>query len=246
VLIPQREWDANYENLKLGGEPPAEIQWLRPHVPPGKGRRYLELGCFPGRFMPLFGSLGYELNGVDLTPRTTTDLPAWLHSEGFSLGQFHQEDIRTFSRPEAYDVVASFGLIEHFRDWHDVVHRHVQCLKTGGLLILTVPNFANGLQRFLHSTLDRPNYLGHNREPMNPDNLGDVLRDAGCRVCALEFFGSFALWLGPRPSQGIWRYVNPLARRTRFFWKFIPNCGRLTCPGLGVVAGKERSVVPLA
>ena len=39
-----------------------------------------------------------------------------------------------------FDIVASFGLIEHFDDSKEVVNKHINLLKRGGYLLITIPN----------------------------------------------------------------------------------------------------------
>ena len=76
-LVPQEYWDKGYETLELDIAPKDDTvrRWIELFFSNrGKGR-CLEIGCFPGRYLAVFGELGYELNGIDLTPRVESDLP---------------------------------------------------------------------------------------------------------------------------------------------------------------------------
>ena len=65
-----------------------------------------------------------------------------------SLGPF------TVNSPLLFDVVMSRGFIEHFDEPSSVVDRHLDLLKPGGLLVVSIPNLrgVNGLlTRFFHN-----------------------------------------------------------------------------------------------
>lgn len=244
-LAGQAVWDNRYAEMVLEERRPSQLKWLANHVPAAKpGARFFELGCFPGQFLPFFGRLGYELNGVDLTPRVEEDLPSWLRSLGLSVGGFRRLDAQRIPESGSYDIVASFGLIEHFRDWRELLATHVRYAKDGGTVIVTMPNFAYGLQRAIHAVFDRTNYLHHNRNAMVLRSVVETLSGAGCRVSVAEFFGDFELWLGPEREKGPRRYLKGLARRTQRLWKLVPDLGRWTCPALGVVGTKVAGSPP--
>jgi 2-polyprenyl-3-methyl-5-hydroxy-6-metoxy-1,4-benzoquinol methylase len=241
----QSTWDGRYAELVLAERHPPQLKWLAKHVVPAKpGERFLELGCFPGQFMPFFGRLGYELHGVDLTPRVERDLPEWLRSLGLGVGRFRRLDVREVPDTGAYDIVASFGLVEHFDDWEEVVRMHALYVRRGGMVIITMPNFAYGLQRAFHAVFDRTNYLQHNRDAMVLRGFVSALETAGCEVSAAEFFGDFELWLGHEREAGLRRYLKGAARRTARLWRWVPNLGRFTCPALGAVAIRTSEPLP--
>lgn len=82
-------------------------------------RSVLEIGCFPGKFLSVFGELGYELNGIDISPRVETDLPIWLRDKGYKTGNFINADFFDYADSRKYGVVCSFGFIEHFVNWQE-------------------------------------------------------------------------------------------------------------------------------
>jgi SAM-dependent methyltransferase len=121
----QRLWDDGYVQAELFVAPPDDLirRWLQKHVPSGQGS-CLELGCFPGRYLAVLGELGYEVNGIDLTPRVEQDLKPWLQRQGYRVGEFIRDDVFTHAFRRRYDIVCSFGLIEHFEDWPGLLRRH--------------------------------------------------------------------------------------------------------------------------
>ncbi len=84
----QSVWDEGYAQHEFFVAPKDDAlrQWIETHFPRAN-KSCLELGCFPGRYLAVFGELGYELNGLDLTPRVEQDFSAWLKSMHYPGGR---------------------------------------------------------------------------------------------------------------------------------------------------------------
>ena len=173
----QRLWDEGYVKSDLFVAPPDDLirRWLQKNIPPGQGS-CLELGCFPGRYLAVFGELGYEVNGIDLTPRVELDLKPWLQQRGYQVGELIRDDVFTHPFGRRYDIVCSFGLIEHFEDWPGLLRRHAELVAEGGTLIVSTPNFRTGIQGLLHRWCDQENLGRHNLAAMFPDKWAQVAR----------------------------------------------------------------------
>jgi SAM-dependent methyltransferase len=169
TLADQTYWDQSYERYEFRPAPDDNmlLRWIRQSLPPGTGA-CLEVGCFPGRFLPILGELGYELHGIDLTPRVEQDLPAWLRNQGYRVGRFVKGEFLSWDPGRRYDVVCSFGFIEHFSDWPAVLRSQARLVAKGGYLVVSTPNFRGALQWLLHWSLDRQNLKRHNIWSMNP------------------------------------------------------------------------------
>ena len=69
-------------------------RWIEEYIPPARGpeQTCLEIGCYPGRFISVFGELGYELSGIDLAkPRRTAAMAEypWLQDGRIPQDRFH-------------------------------------------------------------------------------------------------------------------------------------------------------------
>jgi len=118
-------------------------RFFKKNLPHRKGLRFLELGCYPGRYPWYFDKFfGYRVSGMEYIESCCEQTRKLLDSCGVR-GEIIHADIFDF-QPGAghplWDVVASFGLIEHYKDLRAVVARHVDFLKAGGYLLLVVPN----------------------------------------------------------------------------------------------------------
>ena len=65
-----------------------------------------------------------------------------------------------------FDVVTSFGFIEHFKDYKAIIKQHAQMVKPGGYLIVSVPHFW-GFQGLLRRVLLKKEALNQILETHN-------------------------------------------------------------------------------
>ena len=173
-------------------------KWIEGHFSRLNGdepKTVLEIGCFPGQYLSVFGELGYELHGIDRTPRVEADMPCHLKSLCFRMGQFSRNDFLASRFTRQYDVVASFGFIEHFTNWDVVLHKQASLVKSGGFIVVETPNFRGFVQRLLHRLLDRENLNRHNLEAMRIDGWKTLLAAEGFEICTCGYFGRVAFWV---------------------------------------------------
>ena len=118
---------------------------LAPLLGGREGLRGLEIGSAPGyRSLGLWRRVAIEPWGIEYTDSGVAAQKALYRQEGLPedwvvRGDFFDEKLRAPWR-DHFDVVASYGFIEHFDEPVDVVRKHMELLKPGGLLVLTVPN----------------------------------------------------------------------------------------------------------
>lgn len=126
---------------------------LLPHLTPDS--RLLELGCGPSTLTLSVAHRIRELVGLDISEEALRQARANQHRFGVANATFVNADCRAVPFQDAFDVVWSAGLIEHFfeRDI-EVVRQHLQAVKPGGLVFLSVP-YRYSLHR-LHYLLSRP------------------------------------------------------------------------------------------
>ena len=196
TLARQDYWDRSYDatTFRVASAVDSLRAWLEAHVPRTTAGRSLEIGCFPGTYSAVLGELGYELNGMDLAPRSDTELPTWLKACGYRVGDFSRRDFFKFAATPTYDLVCSFGFIEHFQDWDLVLRRHAEFVRPGGLLVVTTPNFRGAVQHLFHWLFDREALGRHNLRSMDVDQWPNAL---GPEMQTRWFghFGRFTLWV---------------------------------------------------
>ena len=194
--VDQAHWDESYRKLEFSTASDRVTGWLVsrvPVVPAGEHRSVFEFGCFPGRYLSFLGSLGYEVNGCDVTPRTE-EMARWLSSRRLKVGTVMNADALSLESNPVHDVVYSIGFIEHFEDYPVVIEAHDRQLRPGGTMVLACPNFRGALQNLLHRTFDRRNLSLHNIGAMDPAEWVRVLEGYGYLIEFAGFFGGFDFW----------------------------------------------------
>lgn len=109
---------------------------------PHEQKTILEIGGAPGQYLAYFHKqFGYKVHCLDYS-----DLGCEKTMQNFELlniqGKVYHTDLFTdiIDLPQ-FDIVFSMGFIEHFSEIQDVIGRHLQLLKPGGILMLGIPNF---------------------------------------------------------------------------------------------------------
>ena len=162
-------------------------------IPHGQ-MNYLELGCSPGICSAaLTKDTDWLVSGVDYSESGTVFLKT-LSLVG-KAATFHQSDIFEFKARELYDIVASYGLIEHFGggSLDRVLDIHDECLKPGGYLVIELPNFT-GFQYFWHFLFDKPNLDIHNIDIMSPAKLAKHYQAMGYEILFCDYVGCLQVW----------------------------------------------------
>jgi SAM-dependent methyltransferase len=179
ALTDRGYWEQHWRSERKSGDRDHILDaLLRRHLPPGPGD-YLEVGCAPGASLAYFQRrFGYRVTGVDFVGADL--VRATLAEAGVPAGEYRvvEADFLRWECAERFDVVASFGFVEHFADPAAVVRRHARFVRPGGMLVLEVPNlrYFNGL---LYALL-QPRVLAlHNRAAMSPRALAAPLVAGG-------------------------------------------------------------------
>jgi len=230
----------NFEFQRHNGH--AIYDLIKKYIPANEHGSCLEIGSFPGPFLSFFGDLGYTLNGIDFHPKNEIDLPAWLKSEGYKVDEFRTIDFFEYTTIRKFDVVASFGFIEHFQNYKEVILQHADLVDDNGYLIITTPNFRGVLQKWLHKTYDKTNLSLHNLDSMQPQLWASLLAENGFDVKYKGFFGGFQFWrsieeMSVFKKKSLWIIERVLQRLRKILWFQSPS---FSCYG-GVVAKRTTA-----
>ena len=197
-LTDEKYWNDGYGEQEFGEakEGPL-INLLNCYLENVENRTCLEIGSFPGSYIPVIGRKGYQLNGIDFNKRNSDELPKWLSSLGFSVGEFCSGDFFDFikTHESKYDLVCSFGFIEHFENYKEVIQSHIELVKPSGKIIITTPNFRGWMQYLPHKFFDHANLEKHNLKSMNPLEWRRILESNGFEVKFHGWFGKYSFWV---------------------------------------------------
>ncbi len=244
-VVRQNFWDGIYETRDFSAIPLKDPvrKLIESHFSSSvTNKTCFEVGCFPGRYLAVFGNLGYELCGIDLTPRVENDLPQWFRNNGFKTGDFVKGDFLEYASETKYDVVLSMGFIEHFTNWKDVLIKHLELVKKNGSLVVVTPNYRGGVQRFIHKVLDRTNYKRHVISAMNPEVWAELFKEYDFEIVFSGYFERFYFWADFTKMSYFVKIPTLLLRRLSKFAGFIlPRNKELYSPYCGIVAKRFNS-----
>ena len=169
------------------------LNLLARHVKPGM--RVLEIGCAPGKHMAYLAKVRQaQVSGLDYSEPGIAFSKELFSRLGLK-GQFHCENALATTFPEnAFDIVYSLGVIEHFDDPRPIIEKHLLLAKDGGLVLITVPNYA-GFYGSLQRYFDPENLKIHNLDVMNCEALAALPpRHLTCEVVTYRR-GRLCPWL---------------------------------------------------
>jgi 2-polyprenyl-3-methyl-5-hydroxy-6-metoxy-1,4-benzoquinol methylase len=148
------------------------------------GMRLLEIGCSHGKMLSWASAeLGVKTAGLDYSENGIRTARALFDHLGLE-ADFRCEDVfSTTFEQGSFDLVCSFGLIEHFDDPTEVVRRHLLFAKPGGRALIAIPNYG-GIYGRLQRWFDPGNLGMHNLDIMDcrvlarlvPGDLAEEIR----------------------------------------------------------------------
>lgn len=208
MLSKKEYWDGNYETTKpnITKFKSYSNQYLinlcKKHVPKNNGK-FIEVGCAPGNnivdFYNAFGFMGYgvdySMNGFVQTMKVLADNgmnPFHVFNYDFTSSKF-QDKFK-----EEFDVVASFGFLEHFENPDDIINMHLNILKLGGYLIIVIPNLL-GINRILSDFFNPDVIKMCNTDIMDKSIFESLFADKGLMKLHCEYYGLFNLGLFNTP-----------------------------------------------
>jgi hypothetical protein len=119
-----------------------------------------------------------------------------------------------------FDAVLSFGLIEHFANFDEILLAHFHCARVGGRIFVTAPNLS-GLQLAWARRIS-PETFSLNRtvttvwhRPISAPEVASAFRRLGATEIAVRHTGGPRLWAYPddAPSHSLFKFRAALALR---------------------------------
>lgn len=104
---------------------------------PRTKKNVLVLGVGGGRLCHELGALGFEVTGIDISPLVCEHVKK---TYGISIIQHDLETALPFSRG-TFDAIVMTDVLEHIHRDKDLMNEIYRCLKSNGLLLLTVPAY---------------------------------------------------------------------------------------------------------
>jgi 2-polyprenyl-3-methyl-5-hydroxy-6-metoxy-1,4-benzoquinol methylase len=124
---------------------------LQKYLPVDPGFTCTEVGAYPGTNLCYMAkTFKYKPTAIEFRD-DVDDIINLFEYNGISELEIINKDFLEVKGLQ-FDVVTSFGFIEHFNDYDTIIRQHVEMVKQGGYLVLSVPHFW-GFQGLLRRVL---------------------------------------------------------------------------------------------
>lgn len=211
-----------------------------------ESHRLLEVGAGGSIWLPYFArEFGYEVYGIDYSEKGCKIAEKNLALSGVKgrivcKDLFHIRD----QWKGFFDVIISFGGVEHFNNPPEVIQLMKKCLRADGpgLIITCAPNTA-GLLFLVQKYIDRKIYNMH--KVLSLDDLSECHRKAGMQIIMKRYIGFMDLFVinYQRKFRGgfqkwVWRGITKAILPLLYVQKLLrlsPQNGKL-CAYMVVIA----------
>jgi SAM-dependent methyltransferase len=227
-----QEYWKNYEYEKI----PKKVPFKKFLTKFNGGGNFIEIGGFPGVFAAYFYKQGcknvalldfYIDKNVINKFEELNDIPK-------NTINCIESDFFKFETTDKFNIVFSYGFIEHFQNTKDVIQRHVNLLENNGKLLIVLPNFRgiNGLIQYL---FDRKTLNAHNLNSMKLNTLKQLISEMNLVNTTVEYTRKPIVWLEPHAGNATLRKFIKLFS---YFLKLFPVKCRLLSPYIIIYAEK--------
>ena len=149
--------------------------------------KLLEIGCARSVWLPYFAKkFGFKVTGIDYSESGCQQALQLLSKEGVE-GEIVCADF--FSPPESmikgFDIVISFGVLEHFQDTQGCILMFSKYLKQNGMLITNIPNLT-GVIGLLQKILNQGVFDMH--ISLSPGDISEAHRKNAMEVVSCDYF----------------------------------------------------------
>lgn len=186
-----------------------------------QGQRLLEVGCARSTWQPYFAKeFGFSVSGLDYSEVGCEQSRVIMQRAGLDGDIVHAD----FNDPPvellgSFDVLTSWGVVEHFEKTAECVAAFRKFLKPGGMMITIIPNMT-GSVGFLQRILSPATYDVH--VPLDRAALHAAHQAAGLTVDECDYFLA-ASWsvvnMDDWNSSGTRRVIrHGLSVSSKLFW----------------------------
>lgn len=222
------------------------------YLPKRKGAKVLEIGSAPGRnliklkqiFSYVPYGIEYSYEGVQLNRKIFTenkiDPDNVIYSDFFD--EYFQKKYEKY-----FDMVLSLGFVEHFDNVNEIIQKHVSLLKSGGYLIVSIPNF-RGINYLLLNIFCRELISKHNMDIMQLQSFSKLFDREDLTVLFCGYYGIFNFGLFSTKAHSPLRFLLGFFHKLQLLLNLIfhisfkdrPIANRLFSPYLIFIGIKKH------
>ena len=218
------------------------IEAISRFLPANRNWTAAELGAYPGnQLCYLAAHKGYHPVAIDFSEHQD-HIHAMFAPNGVA-GEVIQADVTQFSGQQ-FNVVCSFGLIEHFTNLDAIISKHIELTKPGGIVAISVPAWTP-LQRWARECIYTRAGMqridqAHNASAMRLDRLRACFAQQPVELLHAGYGRKAELWI-EASSPNLRPWAKPICalypKLHRAMHWMIPNSG-MWSPSIFIVARK--------
>lgn len=172
--------------------------WLRQHLPnvPAGSKQLLDVGCGTGAFTIGAARRGYRSLGLSWDERNQKVAQQRAVICKAPTAEFDVQDVRHLGQRsdlrERFDIVVCCENIEHILDDHKLIADMARCLRPGGNLLLTTPNFNyRPITKGDNGPFSDVEDGGHVRRGYTPETLRALCASTELKISRIEYCSGF-------------------------------------------------------
>jgi 2-polyprenyl-3-methyl-5-hydroxy-6-metoxy-1,4-benzoquinol methylase len=174
---------------------------------------FFEVGCGSSGWLPYFAkTYGLKVSGIDYSPVGCRLAEENLRILGIPYGEIICKDIfdEDCTRGKKYDIVFSYGVVEHFDKPEEVIKIFSSFLNPDGLMITLVPNL-NGCMGWLSRMFIPDIYKMH--RIISREQLENYHKMNALINCKTNYAGTFTLAVLPLGKSRHWLFKQGSIQR---------------------------------
>jgi len=180
-----------------------------------------ELGCAPGAMIARMAKVRPDrrFHGLDYSEDGLARTREFLDTSGIH-PELRCADYMNDEPDRLFDLVVSFGLLEHADNPGEAVRRHMAFARPGGYVAISVPNYGHPFAQWMATRIDPRVFASHNLSVMDAGVLDELLGQAGLTEVRVEQTGRAKLrtsCVERTPRRLVWRSVAKL-------WNVFSRC----------------------
>jgi len=187
-------WSGDAKDLPAS---PVVRQIVRRLGPKLAGARVLEIGAGTGRDIVALARAGARAYADDRSSAAREKIAQRAAAEGVTV-ELCDADLRALPYPdEFFDVVYSVGVVEHFTAVGDVLREQRRIVRSGGMLIVDVPQTFNPWTLYKHLCMWRGRWAYGWETQYSLFDLRRFAREYGLRLKDVYWWGEHLTRLAP-------------------------------------------------